>query len=92
MFLNQSESLRLDTQLRGWFKLDPITLNKESGSSRSEQRSDDKTLQAPLSKVEETAATTSVTSLGHLNPPVIQGVLGGIYQMLINDDQTKQRR
>ena len=27
MYFNQTESLRLDNQLRGWFKLDPIIAN-----------------------------------------------------------------
>ncbi len=80
MYFNQSESIRLDNQLRGWFRVDPVNDKGKDHyqTSRDYQR---------YERGRTIPSTT--TSLSHYErskrPPKARGLTGGIYHMLIAD-------
>lgn len=76
MYFNQSESIRLDTQLRGWFQPEPHMKNV--------------TENAPTSPVKPPSrAKPYETSLGPYGKPIAHGLTGNMYQMLITDPEFK---
>ena len=77
MYFNQSESIRLDNQLRGWFQPEPALANVTKKS-------------APTSPVKQPRAQPYETSLGPYAKPLANGLTGsGVYQMLITDPESK---
>lgn len=78
LYFNQSESIRLDKQLRGWFQpeesLRNVTKEKDAPIS-------------PIVKVQK--EQPSVTSLGPYAKPKASRLSSGFYQMLISDPEYK---
>ncbi len=82
MYVNQSESLRLDTQLRGWFQLDPVNKgNATVVDSRRKRRP--RRLRA---------GSSYETALGRFGKPNVPNFGGGLYQMLIDQPLQRPRR
>ena len=78
MNFNQSESIRLDSQLRGWFQPEPPTLANVTKKN------------APTSPpIKTPKAQLYETSLGRYPPPLANGLTSGVYQMLITDPESK---
>ncbi len=87
MYFNQSESIRLDSQLRGWFKVDPSLANYSSNVDASGS------LQG--------GHRDRATSLGRYgdsrgNVPIVRGgggsgSLTGIYHMLLSEQNARER-
>ena len=78
MFLNQSESVRLDSQLRGWFQVDPSMANGTAGGGGGGFREEGE----------------KGTSVGHLDKRGLRGgggLSGGIYHMLIAEQGVRER-
>lgn len=79
MYFNQSESIRLDNQLRGWFQPGEQALANVTKKSA-----------APTSPVKPPRAQPYETSLGPYAKPLANGLTGsGVYQMLITDPDSK---
>ena len=81
MNFNQSESIRLDSQLRGWFQPEPPTLANVTKKNN-----------APTSKPQiktTPKAQLYQTSLGRYAKPLANGLTSGVYQMLITDPESK---
>ena len=77
---NQSESIRLDSQLRGWFQPEPpILANVTKKTSPTSSKPHIKTPKAQLYQ----------TSLGRYAKPLANGLTSGVYQMLITDPDSK---
>ncbi len=85
--VNQSESIRLDNQLRGWFRLDPeiianVTNIEDSNeippndNNRKKIRTDSKSLKT---------SNVGNTALDHYSKPAVQSLTGSIYHMLISE-------
>ena len=81
LYFNQSESIRLDKQLRGWFQpeesLRNVTKEKDAPIS-------------PIVKVQK--EQPSVTSLGPYAKPKASRLSSGFYQMLISDPEYKYEK
>ena len=78
MNFNQSESIRLDSQLRGWFQPEPPTLANVTKKNAPTSPP----IKTPKAKLYE-------TSLGRYPPPLANGLTSGVYQMLITDPESK---
>lgn len=76
MYFNQSESIRLDNQLRGWFQPEPAMTNTTKTKNKN----------APTSPIKEQNAQPYETSLGPFAKPLANGLTSSVYQMLINTD------
>ena len=80
LYFNQSESIRLDKQLRGWFQpeesLRNVTKEKDAPTS-------------PIVKAPR--AQPAETSLGPYGKPRASGLSGGFYQMLITEPQPQYK-
>jgi hypothetical protein len=84
MYFNQTESIRLDNQLRGWFKLDPIVANSTlipdfGNEIRAEPRK-------PVRRKHPREGRKFVrpTAVDHYVKPDVRKS-GSIYHMLISD-------
>ena len=82
MHFNQSESIRLDNQLRGWFKLDPLTMEDLSFLQDYQERRK-KGGKLGHSPRQPPAEPAEPTSLGHYNKRA--HVPSGVYHMIIAD-------
>lgn len=76
MYINQSESIRLDNQLRGWFQIDPIAKNRSEPAKTSPLR------RRPKKKD---------TSLG-VYKSSLHSLPGSIYHMFITDNVKPQQK
>lgn len=93
MYFNQSESIRLDSQLRGWFKLDPLTMEdlplrgyeNSPPPPPTAQKHGFTSRTAPSDRPTEPPSTTSLGHYQRHRPPSVQKLSGGIYHMLIPD-------
>lgn len=86
MYFNQTESLRLDNQLRGWFKLDPIIANVSSSPTlQNELKPELRKRRKPARKL---ARPTEVDH--YVQPGPYQS--GSIYHMLISDRNARSAK
>ena len=80
LYFNQSESIRLDKQLRGWFQPEESLRNVT------------KEKDAPVSPIVKAArAQPTETSLGPYGKPRSNGLSGGFYQMLISNPEPQYK-
>lgn len=86
MFINQTESLRLDNQLRGWFTEDPTKDAKRQASEHQFSGSFGEILAS-----KERAPRGAETSIGHVQP-VASGLNGRIYHMMLTEEAKTQKR
>lgn len=86
MYFNQSESIRLDNQLRGWFQLDPIVV----GNASIEAQEAAKFVKRQDKERKAAASESYETSLGHYVKPAVQSLTGSIYHMLIAEPAIRQ--
>ena len=82
VLVNQSESIRLDNQLRGWFRLEPGTANNETtiDPAHSGFRKGDSS-KSPIGH--------GSTALDHYTRPAVHSLTGSIYHMLLADREIR---
>ncbi len=90
MYFNQSESIRLDNQLRGWFKLDPLTMEDVSFLQDYQKRRKNGKAPGFSHHSPRKPPPEAPTSLGHYNKR--PHVPGGIYHMLIAEQAAGEAR
>ena len=85
VLVNQSESIRLDNQLRGWFRLDPVNGSNETKIEAAE------TPRPPIyrSRKSEHPIGNGNTALDHYTRPAVHSLTGSIYHMLIADQELR---
>jgi hypothetical protein len=108
MYFNQTESLRLDNQLRGWFKLDPIVV-ASNGSLVSNNFNDvgndlrpesvAEKSRKPLRRKRDTrdnifgTGRNMIRAVDHyVKPEGGNGKTGNIYHMLISEPEVGKRK
>ncbi|XP_059093189.1 cyclic AMP-dependent transcription factor ATF-6 alpha-like isoform X2 [Tigriopus californicus] len=86
MFINQTESLRLDNQLRGWFTEDPTNDAKKPAAEQHHSGTFGEILPS-----KEQAPQNAETSLGHVQP-VASGLSGRVYHMMLTEEAKVSQR
>lgn len=82
VMVNQSESIRLDNQLRGWFRLEPGTISNETVIEPPE----------PGFRKSESVKSSvggGNTALDHYTRPAVHSLTGSIYHMLLADREIR---
>ncbi len=81
-FFNESESLRLESQLRGWFKVGPHPAESSL-----------KTAPVTTTTTTQTTATATAppTSLDYYTKPAVQSLTGGMYHLLISESAWRHK-
>jgi hypothetical protein len=79
VLVNQSESIRLDNQLRGWFRLGPETLSNMTH------------VKAPAS-AHRKGGSSSNTALDHYTRPAVHSLTGSIYHMLLSERELRSSK
>ena len=97
LLVNQSESIRLDNQLRGWFRLDPgpvsnITdIDDQPGDNtiNSNMKDEKLTTLSDSPGSNGNPASSGNTALDHYTKPAVHSLTGSIYHMLVADRELR---
>ena len=82
VLVNQSESIRLDNQLRGWFRLEPGTVSNETTIEPPQPI-------FPKSESGKSPIVNGNTALDHYTRPAVRSMTGSIYHMLLADREIR---
>lgn len=85
MYFNQTESRRLDNQLRGWFKLDPTVANVSTVSDFSAEKF------RPKRRKMTRKSARPINAIDHYVRPETHKT-GSIYHMLISDRNARNSK
>jgi hypothetical protein len=92
--VNQSESIRLDNQLRGWFRLDPEII---SNATSIEENNHIPLNNNNINKIKRNSksrkpSNVGNTALDHYTKPAVHSLTGSIYHMLISEREMRSSK
>jgi len=97
MFFNQTESIRLESELRGWFKVDPAITTASGVHTDSTNRINllkkrPAKAAKPSTARRRKAAADKQAAVGHVMNAPLHSMTGSLYHMLVQDAAREESR